>query len=341
MSHPAHHRFGMTLPVPAPLGEHPALARKLTEAGYTDIWSIEVDGLDGFTPLALAATGAPKAHLGTAIVSPFTRGPALLAMTAASLAELAPGRFHLGLGAASRPIVHHWNGAAYEKPYQRVRDTVRFLRAALAGERVAERYETFEVQGFRLTRPPQSPPPLYLAALREGMLRLAGREADGAILNWLSADDVAKVAPYVHDGGPGKEIVCRIFVCPTADAHAARAAFRRMVTFYLNVPGYAAYQRWLGRAEQLQPMWDAWAQGDRRGAMAAVPDALIDDLLVHGTPEQCRARIRRYVDNGVTVPVVMLVDAGDGADPIAQALSLAPDGKPARQEPGAGPRSDR
>ncbi|MDI2132409.1 LLM class F420-dependent oxidoreductase [Yinghuangia seranimata] len=318
-------RYGMTLPFSAPLPDHPRIAGELAAVGYTDIWSCEVDGLDGFTPLALAATGAPDVHLGTAIVSPFTRGPAVLAMTAAALAELAPGRFHLGIGSASRPIVQNWNAAAFEQPYERVRDTVRFLRAALAGERVAERYETFAVDGFRLARPPQTPPPIYLAALREGMLRLAGREADGVILNWLSADDVKKVVPYVHEGGPGKEIVGRIFVCPTDDADAARAVCRRMVTSYLNVPGYANYQRWLGRTELLQPMWDAWAAGDRRRALAAVPDEVVDDLIVHGTPAQCRAAIQRYVDNGVTVPVIMFVDPGLGTDPLEDALALAPD----------------
>jgi probable F420-dependent oxidoreductase len=322
---PRPHRYGITMPFPAPLPDHPAIARELADAGYTDIWSIEVDGLDGFTPLTLAAAGAPELRLGTAIVSPYTRGPATLAMTAAALAELAPGRFHLGLGAASRPIVHNWNGIDYDRPYQRVRDTVRFLRAALAGERVAERYDTFEVDGFRLTRPPHTPPPLYLAALREGMLRLAGREADGAILNWLSADDVKRVVPYVHEGGPGKEIVCRIFVCPTEDADTARGVFRRMVTSYLNVPGYANYQRWLGRADQLQPMWDAWAAGDRRAALAAVPDRVVDELLVHGTPNQCREAIRRYTDNGVSVPVIWLIAPDDTTDLVEAALALAPE----------------
>ncbi|MCF2532455.1 LLM class F420-dependent oxidoreductase [Yinghuangia soli] len=323
MDHPPQ-RYGMTLPFSAPLADHPRIARDLAAAGYTDIWSCEVDGLDGFTPLTLAATGAPDAHLGTAIVSPFTRGPAVLAMTAAALAELAPGRFHLGIGSASRPIVHNWNATAFELPYERVRDTVRFLRSALAGERVAEQYETFAIDGFRLARPPQTPPPIYLAALREGMLRLAGREADGVILNWLSADDVKKVVPYVHEGGSGKEVVGRIFVCPTDDADAARTVCRRMITSYLNVPGYANYQRWLGRSEQLQPMWDAWAAGDRRRALAAVPDEVVDDLIVHGSPEECRAAIRRYVDNGVTVPVVMFVDPGLGTDPLDDALALAP-----------------
>jgi len=322
-------RFGMTMPMTAPLTEHPRMAKDLTAAGYTDIWSCEVDGLDAFTPLALAATGAPNAHLGTAIVSPYTRGPATLAMTAAAMAELAPGRFHLGIGSASRPIVHQWNGIPFDQPYQRVRDTLRFLREAFTGDRIAREYETFTIDGFRLARPPREAPSLLLAALRPGMLRLAGAEADGAIINWLSAEDVKQVVPYVHEGGAGKEIVARIFVSPFDDAELARATFRRMITSYLNVPGYAAFHRWLGRGDVLEPMWRAWAAGDRRGALAAVPDEVVDQLLVHGTPEQCRRHIQKYVDNGVTVPVVMLVDPRPRLDPLAVALSLAPTAPPA------------
>lgn len=317
-------RFGLTLPLDAPLADHPRIVRQLADAGYTDFWSSEVDGYDAVTPLALAAAGAPDAHLGTAIVSAYTRGPATLAMTAATLAELAPGRFQLGLGAASPPIVRQWNGIAFDRPFHRVRDTLRFLREALAGERVARKYDTFAVDGFRLTTPPRVVPPVLLAALGPQMLRLAGAEADGAILNWLSAEDVKQVAAHVREGGEGREIVARIFVSPFEDADLARANFRRMVTSYLNVPAYAAYQRGLGRGEALTPMWKAWDAGDRKGALAAVPDELVDELLVHGTPEQCRRRIQEYVDNGVTVPVVMIVDPRPDADAVQAALSLAP-----------------
>ncbi|OPC84361.1 LLM class F420-dependent oxidoreductase [Embleya scabrispora] len=317
-------RFGITVPLNAPLTEHPRLIRELRKAGYTDVWSAEVDGSDGFTPLAVAALADPDVRLGTAIVSPYTRGPATLAMTAAALAEVAPGRFHLGLGAGSAPIVEGWNGAEFTRPYQRVRDTVRFLRAAFAGEKVTEEYETFAVRGFRLSRPPQSPPPILVAALRPGMLRLAGREADGAILNWLSAEDVERVVPHVREGGPDKEVVARIFVVPTGDRDTARAIGRRMITAYLTVPVYADFHRWLGREEQLAPMWEAWAEGDRKRALDLVPDTVLDDLIVHGEPAECRARIARYVAAGVTVPVLAVIDPRPGADPIEAALALAP-----------------
>ncbi|MGC0420499.1 LLM class F420-dependent oxidoreductase [Embleya sp. AB8] len=317
-------RYGITVPLNAPLAEHPRLIRELCAAGYTDIWSAEVDGLDGFTPLTVAGLADPEVRLGTAIVSPYTRGPATLAMSAAALAEVAPGRVQLGIGAGSAPIVEGWNGARFERPYQRVRDTVRFLRAAFAGEKVTEDYETFAVHGFRLSRPPQSPPPILVAALREGMLRLAGREADGAILNWLSAEDVERVVPYVHEGGPDKEIVARIFVVPSEDRDTVRAIGRRLITSYLTVPVYAEFHRWLGRAEELAPMWAAWAGGDRKRALDLVPDAVLDALIVHGGPDRCRARIARYVEAGVTVPVLAVLDPRPGADPLEAALALAP-----------------
>src|SRR5215213_5303023 len=137
-------------------------------------------------PLALAAAWAPSLRGGVAIVPAFTRGPALLAQTAASMADAAPGRFALGIGASSPAIVERWNAIPFEHAFQRTRDVLRFLRRALTGEKVAERYDTFEVQGFRLGVVPEQPPPLLVAALRPGMLRLAGDEGDGAIVNWLS-----------------------------------------------------------------------------------------------------------------------------------------------------------
>lgn len=301
-------RYGITVPFDdVPLHDHRRWFEELAALGYTDAWSSEVAGADGFTPLALAAAWTPALRLGVAIAPAFTRGPALLAQTAAAMAEAAPGRFVLGLGASSPAIVEHWNGIPFVDPYRRVRDTLRFLRAALTGDKVTARYDTFAVDGFRLARPVEQPPPLHLAALRPGMLRLAGREADGVVLNWLSVDDVPTALAEV---GPGKEVVARIFVVPIDDVATARAVARRMITSYLTVPAYAEFHRWLGRGPALQPMWDAWNAGDRKAALAAVPDEVVDALVVHGSPEACRRHVERYVAAGVTVPVLAVVPVG-------------------------------
>jgi probable F420-dependent oxidoreductase len=303
----------MTVPLDGlPLSEHAEWYRELEDLGYTDVWSSEANGTDAFTPLALAAAWAPSLRLGTAIVPAFTRGPACLAQSVGSLAQAAPGRFALGVGTSSDVIVEGWNGIPFDQPYQRTRDMVRFLRTALAGDKVTEAYETFSVRGFRLGVRPPEPVPILVAALREGMLRLAGREGDGAIINWLSAEDVAKVAPIVHEAGGGepREVVARIFVAPSDDATTVRAMGRYAIAAYLNVPVYAAFHEWLGRGEMLADMWRLWKEGDRQAALAAIPDSLVDDLIVWGKPEACREHIQRYVDNGVTTPALALMPFG-------------------------------
>jgi probable F420-dependent oxidoreductase len=295
-------RPGMTVPLPGPLHSHRDKLVELADLGYTDIWSAEADAADAFTPLALAAAWEPRLRLGTAIVPAYTRSPACFAQCVASLADAAPGRFAIGIGSSSNVIVERWNGVPFVEPYKKVRDVVRFLRDALAGEKVAKTYDTFEIQGFRLGVRPEQAPPILVAALREGMLRLAGREADGAIINWLSPTDVTKVVGVVSDaaGGEVREIVARIFVCPSENTAVVREAAKFAIAAYLNVPVYAAFHDWLGRGEVLTPMWEAWKAGDRKAALAAIPDELVDELVVHGSPAACRARIQEYFDNGVT-----------------------------------------
>ena len=301
-------RWGMTIPLGGvPLADHAGVYQALAEAGFTDLWSSEVAGTDAFTPLALASAWAPRLRLGTAVAPVFTRGPGLLAMTAAALAEAAPGRFQLGIGASSPVVVNDWNAAEFTEPYARSRDMLRFLKSALAGELVDQEYETFAIRRFRLERPPADPPEILLAALRPGMLRLAATEADGVILNWLAATDVATTLAETSSAPSGFEVAARIFVCPTDDDAYARTIGRRLIAAYLTVPAYAAFHRWLGRTDELTPMWQAWSAGDRKAAVATIPDEVVDALVIHGTPDACRTQIEAYVTAGVTVPVMALL----------------------------------
>jgi len=304
-------RWGITLPLTGlPLADQRELVTSLPDLGYTDAWSAELNGIDGFTPLTLASQWAPALRLGTAIVSIYTRAPVALAVSAGSLAAIAPGRFVMGIGTSSKVAVEQWNGIPFEKPYQRSRDMLRFLREALAGGKVSHVYETFSVDGFRLDPAPSVPPALALAALRPGMVRLAAAEAGIAITNWLSPADVPQVRGVA---GPDCELVARIFVCPTEDADTARYIGRRAVAAYLTVPVYAAFHEWLGRGEAMAPMQEAWAAGDRKGALAAISDDLVDDLVVHGSPRACRERVAEYHASGLDTPDIAVV-APPGTD---------------------------
>ncbi len=316
----------MSVPLPGPLHSHAEKLNELADMGYTDIWSAEADGADAFTPLALAAAWEPRLRLGTAIVPAYTRSPACFVQSVASLADAAPGRFAIGIGSSSNVIVERWNGVPFEEPYKKVRDIVRFIKDALEGEKIKKSYDTFEINGFRLGIQPEHKPPVLVAALREGMLRLAGREGDGAIINWLSADDVAKVVPIVTDaaGGDDREIVARIFCCPSENTEVVRAAAKFAIAAYLNVPVYAAFHQWLGRGEELQGMWDAWQAGDRKAALAEIPDSVVDELIVHGSPEACRAQIQSYFDNGVTTSSLSILPLDPDLDHWQAVRDLAP-----------------
>jgi probable F420-dependent oxidoreductase len=301
-------RYGITIPFEGvTLLEHREWFHRLADLGYTDVWSAEVDGADGFTPLTVAALSESRLNLGVAVTPTFTRGPGLLAMSIAAMAEVAGGRFTMGLGASSQPVVERWNGITYEKPYQRTRDVLRFVKRALDGEKIDDVFETFEVHGFKLSRPVLERPPILLGALRPGMLRLAGEEADGAILNWLAATDVAQCRGEV---GENKTIAARLFVIPLEDADTARFIARRMISSYLTVNAYAEFHRWLGRGEALTPMWEAWGAGDRKLANEVIPDAVVDELVIHGSFAQCREHVGRYIEAGIEIPSLAIVPFG-------------------------------
>src|SRR5437764_2965144 len=155
-----------------PLHEQRSWFEGFADLGYTDVWSSEAGGTDAFTPLALASAWAPSLRLGSAIVPAFTRGPGLMAMSVATMAEAAPGRFALGLGTSSDVIVEAWNDIPFDETYKRTRDLVRFLRLAMAGEKVNEEFETFRVRGFRLGRRLPEPPPILAADMLLGRPRL-------------------------------------------------------------------------------------------------------------------------------------------------------------------------
>jgi probable F420-dependent oxidoreductase len=316
-------RWGVTVPLSGiPLSDHETVFREAEALGYTDFWSAESD-VDPWICLALGASWTSRATLGTAIVGVFSRGPAIIAIGAAAMGEAAPGRFVLGVGSGSNVTVERWNGGQFDRPLTRVTEVVQAVRQALDGVPVSVDGTTLKVSGFKLGRPAPYRVPIYVAALQERMIRQAVRVADGVITNWLSAEDVRQVAAVVRDEAQkvGKDpasfpILCRISVNPTREPRA-REQFRRAVTAYLNVPVYRRFHQWLGRGDALAEMNARWDAGDRKGALAAVPANAADELGVFGTPDECRARLREYVANGITIPVLNFMNLEQ--DPQARA----------------------
>jgi probable F420-dependent oxidoreductase len=306
-------RWGLTVPLPMlSLAEQADHVRGAEAAGYTDVWSGETNGPDGFTPLALAAAWTERVRLGTGVVGVFTRGPALLAQQAAALADASRGRFALGIGASSDRIVEGWNRMPFERPLSRISETIDFLREVLAGGRADG--------GFKLEQPPAEPVPIIVAALRGKMLALAVEKGDGAFTNFLPLAGLPQVKRALDGAPDGFELLCRFFCLPGPREQVEPLA-RWMFASYATVPVYEAFFRWLGYGERIDDMVAAWRRKDRDAATAAAPWELIEDIFIFGEPEEMKQRLASFVEGGITVPVLTPVTTPDRFAELIEALA--------------------
>jgi probable F420-dependent oxidoreductase len=302
-------RQGITIPLEAFQNQHFVdLVRTAERCGYVDAWSFESYATEAFAPLAAAAMLAPKMRLGTAIVPVFTRPPALIAMSAATVQQLSGGRLILGLGTSSRVIVQQWMGVPFKHPVTRVRETVAAIRSAFKSEKVTLKGKTVQVDGFRMNVTLDTPPPIYLGAQGAKMLRLVGEIADGLITNFITPATLPAMIAHVREGqrAAGKDasapldVVCRIFVAVDDDSDALRAELRRHLTAYMTVPQYNNFFREIGFDREATTAAEAWNAGDRKAALAAVPDRMLEEIYVFGSIDHCRARLAEYARAGVT-----------------------------------------
>ena len=296
-------RWGLTVPLTGiSLPENEEHFRRAEAAGYTDLWSGETNGPDGFTPLSLASAWTDEVRLGTGVVGVMQRGRALLAQEAAALADASRGRFAVGIGASSDRIIEGWNGMPFEKPLSKMSETLDFLRTALAGERADG--------GFKLERAPELRVPIILAALRGKMLRLAVEKADGAFTNFLPLAGLPKVAEQLEGAPEGFELLCRFFCIP-GEREQVEPLARFMFSSYITVPVYENFYRWLGYGEKIDPMVEAWNAKDRQKAAEEAPWDLIEEMFIFGEPDQMKERLEAFVEGGITLPVITPITTPD------------------------------
>jgi probable F420-dependent oxidoreductase len=315
-------RLGLTVP---PLGMDVRAAcdsaRRCEELGYTDCWSAETSGPDGFSVASAVGVSTEKLRIGCAVTPVYSRPPALVAMSALAAQQASRGRFCLGLGASSPVIVEGWMGQSLDRPLARIRETVEVVRSALAGEKVGFDGSTVRVKGFRLETQPEKPIPIFIAALGPKMLELANEIADGVALYLASEEGVTLAAKSC----PGLDIVERVMCCPDEDVDTVREAARWFLTPYVAVPAYNRFIARQGFESEARAVADAWAQGERDRAREAISDRLIDALVIMGPAEACKERLESFRDAGLGTPILGLFSVSESPDAIAKAIErMAP-----------------
>ena len=293
------------------------LGKRSEELGYSSVWAPETTGPDGISILAALAAQTQQIRLGSGILPIFMRSPVAMAQTVASLDSLSAGRFMLGLGTSGQAVVEGWHGMSFGTQLTAMREYCTVVRQVLSGERTNFQGTQFSSRGFRLScLPPKPCPPIFVAALNPPMARLAGEVADGLILNWVVPERVKMLLAYVDEGvsKAGRSARPTITSVVWAAVHEDTPELRRWLRS--NISGYMLamepYRRAIrenGFAAAVQQLEEAGARGDRDGVRNALPDELLEQMVMFGPLERIQAGLARLIDAGVERLLIMPVTA--------------------------------
>jgi F420-dependent oxidoreductase-like protein len=289
-------------------------ARYAEEAGLESVWISEAWGRDAFLALAAIASATQRIMLGTGIVNVYSRSPAALAMAITTLDELSKGRAILGLGSSGARVIESWHGLRYERPFERLRETIAIVQQILSGSQVNLQGSVFQVSDFRLAvQPPAHKIPIYLAALGSKMLRLAGSIGDGVLLYLCPRSRMPDTIAEVQRGADSaKRVSARVDVAtflPTfvsENREEARRSVAAMVAYYVGGMGTYYYRvvSKSGFEAEANAIRAAWQSGDRASATKIVTDQLLDSVALAGTADECHTRLEEFRNAGIDLPIL-------------------------------------
>ena len=298
--------------------------RTADACGYDSFWVPEAWEREAFTSLAELAVQTERIHLGTGIINIFSRTPALIAMSAATLDELSGGRFRLGLGTSGPRVIEHFHGMPYNKPLTRLCETIQIVRALLSGDAVDFKGECFELHSFKLGfKPVRDNIPIYVAGLSPKSLQQIGEVADGWLPTHWPRARLADGAAQIRAGAessrrdPGQiEIAPFVNVVVSDDLKKARNQARLPLAYYVGGMGdyYHDSLSRLGFAAEADRIREFWQTGRRKSAIAAVTDEIVDSIAICGSIEHCRARLDEMFSEGATLTLVPIPAEGGLAE---------------------------
>ncbi len=296
------------------------LAEIAEERGFDAVWKGESNSTDPLVLLSAMASRTSRIKLGTAIYHVYGRSPVTLGIQAATLNDLSDGRLLLGLGVANKTIAG-WHQGTFDRPLRRVREYVEVVRQVASGERVQYDGEIYPTRGFKLSWRPSHPSlRIYYAGLGEQMTRLAGKIADGIILNLANPAKIREIVANVRAGAiqarrdPGAIEYCVKVRCAiNPDRELARRKLKQVLTFYSLADHYKDMVADMGFAQGSARIRAAYETGGFKAAAAAVPDEMLDGLptIAATSAEEVRERVTPYVEAGATRLVIPYVPCTD------------------------------
>ena len=279
------------------------------------IWIPETWGAENFSMLSAVAAKTSTAKIGSSIINIYSRSPALIGMGAVTIDTLSQGRLILGLGTSSPEIVENFHGYAFERPVSRMREYVEIIRLVTSGRQVDYEGRFFHLRNFTpLTRPPRDRIPIYLAAVNHGMVDLAWEVADGTILYLRPRSEMSKTI-QVMQSKRRIDVACQIITAVSDDAEDAIWRAKKTLSFYVAVGGI--YRRFLadnGYKKETEAVLEEYQRSGLKNIAHCIPDAMLHDLTICGTPEETARRMEEFLETGVDLPIIQFNPVGDIKD---------------------------
>jgi alkanesulfonate monooxygenase SsuD/methylene tetrahydromethanopterin reductase-like flavin-dependent oxidoreductase (luciferase family) len=301
------------------------LAKTAEDCGFDAIWKGESNSADPIVCLSAMATGTKTVKLGTAVYHVFGRSPVTLGIQAATLNDLSSGRVLLGLGVSNKTIAA-WHGDTFDRPIRRLREYGDVVRHTASGERVEYHGEIYNPSPFKLSWRPSYPSiPLFFAGLGEQMTRLAGKHADGIMVNMANPQMLRNIFSRVRDAAADAgrdpdsiEYIAKVRICLSDDLDVAKAKLKSTLAFYNIADHYKDLIANMGFADESARIRETYQSGGFRAAQTAVPEALVDQLptIAARTVAEARERMQPYLETGVTRVIIPYVTTTD--DPVAE-----------------------
>ena len=316
-------KLGLGISEDLPIQVQQLLASQVEAAGFHSLWTNEASGRDALLLCQAWAAATTSLQVGIGVVPIWTRTPAQLAMAAATLQEASGGRFLLGLGVSHPATMGAWHGADVVTPLTAARELLTILAQVESGQPTDLDGQVLSSRRFRLAMDPLPPPTTrYLAAMGPRMLELAGAAADGTLLNWAGAEEVARAASTVRAAAAAVgrarddvEVATYVRVAVAPDRDDARAALAKQIGGYAALDAYAAHfarQGFGAAVERVKRAHKGGADGD--GLAEALGDEALDGLGWSGTPTDDPGQmLARYRDAGLDHLVARVVVVGDDA----------------------------
>jgi len=293
-----------------------AIAKLADDLGYHSFWTSESWGRDAFTILTMIACHTENIRLATGIVNIYSRTPALLAQTIASLDIISNGRAILGLGSSGKVVVEGWHGVPFNSPLARTREYIEIIRKALSGAPVNHQGKFYQMDRFRMISPPvQQRLPIYVASLGPKNLALTGELADGWLPVWANRERLPDLKEQISVGAAksGRSIndvtIAPYLMCYTSasaeDLEHGAQLLRAHMAYYIGGMGNYYFDSFCraGFETEATAVRDAWASRDRDQAANAVSDRMLESVVVLGDAQQCQDQIAGFRKTGVDMPV--------------------------------------